>query len=426
MLSPFAFLIRFSIVMVIVLAIDFYVFKGIKAALSGFTSAKLKQVVYWVYWIVNISFVALAYYAILTWNKAENPRTTLFVILGSAFVLLFVPKLVFSLFLLAEDVYRVLRGSIVSSTKLFFVKNNQMEIPAWIGRRKFISQLGMAAAAVPFLSIIYGLAKGKYNYKVHRINVSFNDLPEAFDGFTITQISDIHAGSFDSVEDVKRGIKMINEQQSDAIFFTGDLVNNFANEMEPWIPLFESLKAPHGKYSITGNHDYGDYVVWDSPEKKKQNFEELKKVHEKIGFNLLLNQHTFIERDGQRIAIMGLENWGKGNFSKYGNLSDTLNGLEDNDFKILLSHDPSHWEAEVYNHEKHIHLSLAGHTHGMQFGVEIPGIKWSPVKYRYPQWAGLYGETNKYLYVNRGFGFIGFPGRVGIWPEVTVITLNRA
>ncbi len=425
MISTSAFLIRFSIVIAVLLLIDIYVFRGIKTASSSISSVKTKQVIYWSYWLINIAFVLCAIYAVLTFDRSAPPRNGIFVFLFGVFVLLTIPKLIFSLFLLTEDIFRILRGVVVAGGRVVAAETMDA-VPAWVGRRKFISQLGMGVAAVPFVSILYGIVKGKYNYKVHKATIAFKDLPAAFDGFTITHISDVHAGSFDSTEDVKRGLEMINEQNSDVILFTGDLVNNMANEMDPWIPLFSNLKARHGKYSITGNHDYGDYTEWESEEKKRENFESFKEVHKKIGFKLLMNENTYIEKDGQRIALLGMENWGKGGFSKYGDFSKTLSGIDSSEFKILMSHDPSHWDEEVSIHKEHIHLALAGHTHGMQFGVEIPWIKWSPIKYRYPHWAGLYTSKGRNLYVNRGFGFLGFPGRVGIWPEITVITLQKA
>jgi hypothetical protein len=270
------------------------------------------------------------------------------------------------------------------------------------------------------------MVKGKYKYQVRRVTIAFKYLPEAFHNFTITQVSDIHSGSFDDAHEVSRGVELANSQNSDIFFFTGDLVNNIADEMKPWMDTFSKFHAPYGKFSILGNHDYGDYMQWESKEAKIKNLERLKEIHKEIGFKLLLNEIAIIEKDGQQIALIGVENWGKRGFTKYGNLNKALNGVDDNSFKILLSHDPSHWDAEVINHEKHIHLTLAGHTHGMQFGVEVPGFKWSPVQYIYPEWAGLYEKNDKYIYVNRGFGFIGYPGRVGIYPEITVIKLVKA
>jgi predicted MPP superfamily phosphohydrolase len=294
------------------------------------------------------------------------------------------------------------------------------------GRRKVISQIALGVAAIPFFGIIYGMVKGKYDYRVHRIKLAFIDLPKAFEGFTITQLSDIHSGSFDSKKDVQRGVQIANNQKSDVVLFTGDLVNNKASEMDNWISVFGQLKANMGKYSILGNHDYGDYMDWNSEAEKKANLEQLKNVHKEMGFRLMLNENISLEKEGESITLIGVENWGKMGFHQYGDLDKSLEGVHNNQFKILMSHDPSHWEAQVLNHEKHIHLTLSGHTHGMQMGIEIPGFKWSPIQYIYKQWAGDYSKGDKHIYVNRGFGFLGFPGRVGILPEITVIQLTRA
>ena len=288
-----------------------------------------------------------------------------------------------------------------------------------------MSMLALGVAAVPFTGIIYGVAKGRYQYTVRRIKLAFPDLPDAFNGFTITQLSDIHSGSFDNKAAVAYGVDLANRQHSDLFVFTGDLVNNEAAEMDPWIDTFSNLKAPMGQFSILGNHDYGDYIQWPDARTKAENLESLKAVHKKIGFRLLLNERITLEKDGQRINLIGVENWGKGGFAKYGDLQKAAAGLQKDSFNILLSHDPSHWEAEVLPHPEKIHLTLSGHTHGMQFGVELPGFRWSPIKYVYPQWAGVYERAGRYLYVNRGFGFLGFPGRVGILPEITVITLVK-
>jgi predicted MPP superfamily phosphohydrolase len=336
----------------------------------------------------------------------------------------FVPKLIIFPILLLEDLGRVILYA-VNWVGHIFKSSPSNEVVHFAERRTFISQIALGIAAIPFFSLIYGMIKGKYDYKVHKIVVKFKDLPEAFDGFTLTQLSDIHSGSFDSKSDVERGIALANKQNSDLMLFTGDLVNNRAEEMNDWIDTFSKLRAPFGQFSILGNHDYGDYVQWETPADKARNLQMLKDVHKAIGFNLLLDQNVKIEKNGQSITLIGVENWGKRGFHKYGNLKNATENIDDSQFKILMSHDPSHWEGEVLDHPKHIHLTLSGHTHGMQFGVEIPGFKWSPVKYIYPQWAGIYVKNDKYINVNRGFGFIGYPGRVGILPEITVIELRK-
>ena len=292
-------------------------------------------------------------------------------------------------------------------------------------RRRFVSLIGMGVAAIPFAGMIYGMLWGRYNYRVVKHTLYFDDLPEAFDGYRVVHISDIHSGSFDNTEKVQYGIDMINAQQGDVIFFTGDLVNNKAEEMRPWIAHFKQLHAKDGVYSVLGNHDYGDYVQWDSPDEKAKNLETLKQIHQQLGFCLLNNASVFLSRGQQRIAVVGVENWGQG-FVKKGNLKQALSQVDKKDFKILLSHDPTHWQYEVLKDPNFIHLTLSGHTHGMQFGIEIPGvIKWSPAGWRYKYWGGVYKEKDRYINVNRGFGYLAFPGRVGMPPEITVIELKK-
>ena len=292
-------------------------------------------------------------------------------------------------------------------------------------RRRFVSLIGMGVAAIPFAGMIYGMLWGRYNYRVVKHTLYFDDLPEAFDGYRVVHISDIHSGSFDNTEKVQYGIDMINAQQGDVIFFTGDLVNNKAEEMRPWIAHFKQLHAKDGVYSVLGNHDYGDYVQWDSPDEKAKNLETLKQIHQQLGFCLLNNESVFLSRGQQRIAVVGVENWGQG-FIKKGNLKQALSQVDKKDFKILLSHDPTHWQYEVLKDPNFIHLTLSGHTHGMQFGIEIPGvIKWSPAGWRYKYWGGVYKEKDRYINVNRGFGYLAFPGRVGMPPEITVIELKK-
>lgn len=298
-------------------------------------------------------------------------------------------------------------------------------------RRKFVSSIALGLAALPFGALLYGMYKGKYNYKVLKYTMEFDDLPDAFDGYQITQISDIHSGSFDNSKKVAYAVDLVNAQKSDVLLFTGDMVNNEAVEMEPWAALFSTLEAKDGKFSVLGNHDYGDYKQWHEDETqntllKKKNLDDLKQLQKDMGFEVLLNESRYLEKDGARIALLGVENWGKGGFKKAGDLQKAKEAVAKDDFKILMSHDPSHWEEEVIPDDYHFHLTLSGHTHGMQFGIEIPGwIKWSPVKWRYKQWAGIYEQERQFINVNRGFGFIGYPGRFGIWPEITVITLKK-
>ena len=335
------------------------------------------------------------------------------------FLAFFVPKLILFVLLFGEDIVRMTVGGFQKLT----YSGGSSAIPS---RRKFISQIALGVAAVPFASLLYGMYQGRYNYKVFKHTLYFDDLPNAFDGYRISQISDIHSGSFDNPDKIQYGIDLLNEQQSDMVLFTGDLVNNKASEMEAWKEKFSGIKARDGVYSVLGNHDYGDYVNWESARAKEENLERLKKVHGEMGWNLLLNEHRFVEKNGQRIALVGVENWGVGGFKKAGDVDLAAKGLTEDDFKVLLSHDPSYWQEKIKSDPKKYHLTLSGHTHGMQFGIEIPGwFRWSPVQYRYENWAGIYEEMGRYLNVNRGFGYLAYPGRVGIWPEVSVIELRK-
>jgi len=323
-------------------------------------------------------------------------------------------------FLFSEDIFRLMAASI----QRIFGSSGEFSLPA---RRRFLSIMAMGIGAIPFSALLYGMYRGKYDFRVLKYELEFDDLPEAFHGYQITQISDIHSGSFDNRKKIEYAVNLINEQQSDTILFTGDMVNNMAREMEPWKELFATLKAKDGKFSILGNHDYGDYKLdWDTPEQKLENFEDLKKIQREIGFDLMLNDSRYLKKGDDKVALIGVENWGRGGFKKAGDLKKATKDIHKDDFKILLSHDPSHWEDVVIHDDYHYHLTLSGHTHGMQFGIEIPGwVKWSPVKWRYKYWAGIYEEMGQMINVNRGFGFIGYPGRVGIWPEITVITLKK-
>ncbi|HUP12203.1 MAG TPA: metallophosphoesterase, partial [Niastella sp.] len=293
-----------------------------------------------------------------------------------------------------------------------------------ISRSVFMSWLGLAVGGTVFGTLVYGFGN-KYRYQVNRLRMSFKNLPGAFKGMRIVHISDIHSGSFTDKEAVEKGIKKILKEKPDMILFTGDLVNDRATEMAEYIDVFSKLNAPLGVYSTLGNHDYGDYVKWDSHDAKKENLEQLKQVHKQMGWRLLMNEHVVLEKGNDRIALLGIENWSaKGNFGRYGKMEEAYPGSEQYAFKILMSHDPSHWDAEVRQKYGDIDLTLAGHTHGMQFGLELPGFRWSPVQYMYKQWAGLYESGDQKLYVNRGYGFIGYPERVGILPEITVIELS--
>lgn len=294
-------------------------------------------------------------------------------------------------------------------------------------RRKFISTVALGLGAIPFLSLLYGMFKGRYDFRVLKYELTFDNLPPEFDGYQITQISDIHSGSFDNTEKIEYAVDLVNEQASDVIFFTGDLVNDLASEMSGWTDTFGRLKAEDGVFSILGNHDYGDYHDFESEEAKVKNLNDLVQLQRGMGWDLLRNEHREIKRGNSKINLIGVENWGKGGFKKAGDLDLASKSVDAESFKILLSHDPSHWDEIVQHHPKDIQLTLSGHTHGMQFGIEIPGwFRWSPAQYRYTQWAGIYKKAQRFLNVNRGFGYLAYPGRVGIWPEVSVITLKRS
>lgn len=371
------------------------------------------------YQIISLLFLIFILYSFAQFDRSVGQTRQIMFTTG-LMLLIYVPKMLITLILFAEDIFRI--GASVLNYCIYNMPRKEM-MP---DRRKFISQIALGLAAVPFLSLIYGIFEGKYNYKVFKQTIFFPDLPDAFDGFKITQISDVHSGSFDDPEKINYAIDLINEQDADVILFTGDIVNTHAKEMHPWIESFNRIKNyKHGKFSVLGNHDYGEYVTWASEKEKEENFEEIKKLYTQIGFNLLLNEHTYIQKGDDKIALIGVENWGH-NFKKAGDLNKASQSVTKEDFKVVMSHDPSHWEYEIKDHPKNFHLTLSGHTHGMQFGIEIPGcFKWSLAQYVYKQWAGLYENVGRYVYVNRGFGFHAYPGRVGIMPEITVIELKK-
>ncbi|WP_372916733.1 metallophosphoesterase [Salegentibacter sp.] len=391
------------------LIIDIYAFQ----VLRNFTRSNLVIIIY-----IFIS-VAVVGNFIYQWMQPSE-GSVLSGARGYAFGFLLavmLAKLLMTLFMLGEDIYRIGAGTVNKFSE------DSFDMPS---RRKFIGQLALGIAAIPFASVLYGMYQGRYNFRVLRYTLYFEDLPDAFDGYKLSQISDVHSGSFDNKDKIKYGVDLLNKQESDLVVFTGDLVNNIASEMEPWKEMFSSITAKDGVYSVLGNHDYGDYKNWSSQEEKSENLEKLKNTHAEMGWNLLLNEHRFIEKNGQRLALVGVENWGIGGFKKAGDLEAAADGLSAKDFKVLLSHDPSHWQEMVKNDDKNFHLTLSGHTHGMQFGIEIPGwFRWSPVQYRYKNWAGIYEEFGRYINVNRGFGYLAFPGRVGIWPEISVIELKK-
>jgi hypothetical protein len=404
-------MIRWIVFLVFVIILEIYAFQAFKTL--------IKSKWFFVFYYVT-SAIALFYivYQLYHFDRSvgQTPQTML---TFGLLLLLYVPKLLLTIILFGEDIVRFFAGLFGVITK----SGSEGFLPE---RRKFVSQIALGIAAIPFASFLYGITIGKYNYKVIRQTLFFPDLPDAFNGTTITHISDVHSGSFDDAEKIQYAIDLINEQNSDMVLFTGDIVNTHATEMDPWIETFKGIHNPKfGKYSVLGNHDYGEYINWPSQQDKIQNFENIKAIHDKIDFKLLLNEHVKIKKDNQELAIVGVENWGR-KFGERGDLNLASKGLSKDDFKIVMSHDPSHWDEKIQHDDNHYHLTLSGHTHGLQFGIEIPGwVKWSPVQYVYKQWAGLYENAGRYIYVNRGFGFHAYPGRVGIMPEITVIELKK-
>jgi uncharacterized protein len=406
------------IVIVIMLLLDFYVFQVVKALASGSTE-KVRMAVYSIYWVVSAlaitMMILLPYLNYANWPKAV--RTYVFAIL----IGLFFSKLIAAIFFLLDDARRGLMwvmGKIFPGFGVKFVDEDGV-----ISRSAFLSWLGVVVGGGLFTTLIYGFSN-KYDYHVKNVKLKFANLPQSFKGLRVVQISDVHSGSFTDKDAVKRGVDMIMKQTPDLILFTGDLVNDRATEMQDYMDVFNKLSAPLGVFSTLGNHDYGDYVQWESEQAKRKNLKDLKQVHHNLGWRLLMNEHVPIQRNGEAIGLIGIENWSaKARFPKHGRMDLAYPGSEKYPFKILMSHDPSHWDAQVRTKYPDVDLMLSGHTHGMQFGVETPFFKWSPVQWVYKQWAGLYEEGKQKLYVNRGYGFIGYPGRVGILPEITVIEL---
>lgn len=388
---------RLPLILLIWLGADLYFYQAVQTIYSSATLSSA-------YWLIDPLIMGGIIAAIFI-KRGSRLQQHLIAWMTGLMLLAFIPRLFSFPILLVEDIIRLFRG--------------------FPPRSVWVSELTIGVAALLFLLVLFGITRGRHFYRVRRETIDFPDLPAAFDGFTITQITDVHAGSFTNAAGVQKGLDLVNDQQSDVILFTGDLVNNKASEMDRWINAFAGLKAPMGKFSVLGNHDYGDYIQWESPEAKQDNLSRLRQVHAEIGFRLLQDEAISLRKDGQSITLLGVHNWGKGGFHKYGDLNKATSGVSDHAFKILMSHDPSHWEGVTLDHHQHIHLTLSGHTHGMQFGFDLFGFKWSPVQYVYKQWAGLYRQKDRFLYVNRGFGFLGLKGRIGMWPEVAVITLKR-
>jgi predicted MPP superfamily phosphohydrolase len=405
------------IIALVIFLLDLYVFQALKTV-SQQGSERGRQAIFITYWVVSFFTIAtmLSFPYLQFLQTSKIFRNYVFAIL----IGLFLAKLIGSLFFVADDIRR---GALLLMNKIFPLSGAQYMGPEGQGipRSTFLSWLGLGLGGTLFGTLLFGFGN-KYNYQIKKIKLSFKNLPEAFKGMRMVHISDIHSGSFQDIRAVNKGIDLILKQQPDLIVFTGDLVNDRAAEMEPYQNSFGRLTAPLGVFSTLGNHDYGDYVQWPTAQAKLDNLEALKKVHANMGWRLLMNEHVLLEKKGEKIALLGIENWGaKARFPKYGKMDLAYPGTENISFKILLSHDPSHWDAQILPEYPGIDLMLSGHTHGMQFGLENPYFKWSPVQWMYKQWAGLYEQGAQKLYVNRGYGFIGYPGRVGILPEITVI-----
>lgn len=404
--------------LLVLFLIDLYAYQAILTVTKGLgqDSRNLVRIAYWL--ITAIVFAAILWY--YYGNPYKYGSQTRNLVLVGIFMTYF-SKVFGLVFVLIDDVQRGVRW--VAN----LLSKSPEKIPGEaIPRSEFLAKTAVIAAAVPFTAMVYGIVSGAHDYRLRRKTVYLPNLPKAFDGITIGQLSDIHSGSFFNKTAVKGGVEMFLKEKPDVIFFTGDLVNNQTDEVKDYINIFDKLKAPLGVYSVTGNHDYGDYRQWANAADKRKNFNDLVEAHKTMGFDILMNEHRYLEQGGERIAIIGNENWGAGRFAKYGKLDKACAGVQDASVKLLLSHDPSHWDSQVRKQQPDIDMMFAGHTHGFQFGVEVGDFKWSPSQYVYKQWAGLYQEGQQYLYVNRGFGYIGYPGRVGIPPELTIIELKRA
>lgn len=414
--------IRLVIVLLLIGFAEYYTFVVVRSAVRNAPAAWRTGIL-----VAYILLSLLAWGSFLVVRRFDIPHFVRNIYIAIALGL-FVGKLLILAVMLLDDVRRL----VLYIISLFGTKGantpsiSEQASGTGISRSIFLSRMALILGGTALTGFIYGI-NNRYKYKIRTVKLSFKNLPAAFRGLKIVQLSDIHTGSFDDHNAVARGIQEALNQQPDMIFFTGDLVNNKAEEVDDYRELFSTLKAPMGVFSTLGNHDYGDYVAWDSPQAKKANLDTLKKAHADFGWKLLMNEHVVIERGDDKIALIGIENWSaKINFPKYGDMAAAYAGLPEKNipFKILLSHDPSHWDAQVVPEYKDVDLALAGHTHGMQFGIEVPWLKWSPVQYVYKKWAGLYQEGSQYLYVNRGFGFLGYPGRLGIMPEITVFELS--
>ena len=397
----------FLIILAIFFVAEFYIYQAVKT-LTNNSYIKLG------YGIFTLSAYALILYWLLTFNRAARDHHQVQLMVSAIMVFVF-PKILALIFLLVGDISRILE---------FGVKFMFTDTKHFPERRKFISITALAAAGVFSAFAIDGIIFGKYRHTARKVKLKIKNLPEKFKGYKIVQISDVHSGSFFHPEKLQHAIHLINEQNADLVLFTGDMVNNYADEFKPFINLFKRINAKDGKFSVLGNHDYGGYGAWKSLEEKEQNVPQLIQYQKEAGFKMLRNENISIEKNGEKIYILGVENWGVPPFPQFGDLDKALIGVPENAVKILMSHDPTHFDEVVKHHKTNVQLTLSGHTHGMQFGLDLKNFKWSPVKFKYPKWVDLYESNGKYLYVNRGFGVIAYPGRVGVKPEITVFELS--
>jgi uncharacterized protein len=408
--------------LLVFILLDFYVFQGVKILTHGYSS-NIRRIIHGIYW--SLTVISLSGYLMFHFGNPDTWSAFWRVFIFALVLVNYFSKIFVALFLLIADLKRLIEWIVELVSGLFKKEQTKTE-GSPITRSEFLVKTGFLIAAVPFVSMSYGIIAGAYDYRVRRVKISLKNLPASFDGLTIGQLSDIHSGSFYNKRAVQGGVEMLLKEKPDMIFFTGDLVNNLASEVNEYIDVFSKVKAPMGVYSVMGNHDYGEYVRWPSLAARMGNVQNLMKAHKIMGWDLLMNENRILERNGEKIAILGIENWGTGRWPKYGKMDQAYKGTENASVKLLLSHDPSHWDEQVRSEYKDVDIMLAGHTHGFQFGLEIGDIKWSPSQYFYKQWAGLYQEGEQYLYVNRGFGFLGFPGRVGMPPEITIIELKKS
>jgi predicted MPP superfamily phosphohydrolase len=416
--------LRIIIALLILFAIDFYVFQGVKVLTNQKSdfSQKLIGIIYWSVSVLCLGIIFTGqFYDWHLWPKWF--RTYSFAMI----FIIYMSKLLVVVFLLLDDIVRLFRLVFSWVGITFFKSSDSVNETFRISRQDFLIKIGFIVGSIPFLSMVYGMVGSAFDFRVKKVAIKFPKLPDAFEGLKIVQISDIHTGSYMGTNHLARAVDLIMKEKADVVVFTGDLVNDLHSEALEFKDVLSRIKAPMGVYSILGNHDYGDYYQWPNLYEKEENFNKMKSFHGEIGWKLLLNEHHYLEKDGQSIGLIGVENFSsRRNFSRYGDMNVATENYKVQPVNILLSHDPSHWDAEITNKYKFVDLMLSGHTHGFQFGVEIPGFKWSPVQYFYKQWADLYRNDEQYLYVNRGLGFIGYPGRVGILPEITVFELNKA